>query len=134
MVRTFGFLGALFSGLAVMAGAFGTHALRESKTAREMEIWSTASTYQLFHGIALLIVAALWHRVACQHRAKFCGWFFVAGTVIFSGSLYAIVLSGQKALGAIAPVGGLSLMIGWGIFAVNCRLAKEPVGQAPDAP
>ncbi|MBX3119313.1 MAG: DUF423 domain-containing protein [Fimbriimonadaceae bacterium] len=131
MIRTFGFLGALFAGLGVLAGAFGTHALRESKTAREMEIWSTASTYQIFHGIALLVLAALASKLAFEKRARVSGWLFVTGVVVFSGSLYAIVLTGQTKLGMVAPVGGLSLMVGWAVFAWCC-LGSQPATKHND--
>lgn len=125
MIRVFGFLGALFAGLGVLAGAFGTHGLRASKTAREMEIWTTASIYQLFHGIALLLLVALSSRMASEKAARASGWLFVAGVLIFCGSLYAIVLTGQTSLGRIAPIGGLSLMVGWAVFAWGCLGARR---------
>lgn len=125
MLRSFGFLGALFAGLAVLAGAFGSHALGPDVTAREKEIWSIASNYQLFHGLALILLALLNERVSSVSNMKLSGWFFTAGTFIFCGSLYAIVLTHNKKLGMVAPVGGLSLMVAWAILAIAFRNVKE---------
>lgn len=105
-------LGALFGGLAVAAGAFGAHALRARLSPRDLEIFETAVRYQLVHALALFAVA--WG-IGCNRRwGTAAGWLMTAGIVIFSGSLYLLVLTDQRWLGAVTPVGGVALILGWG--------------------
>ena len=104
--------GALLALLGVALGAFGTHALRTRLPTERLGAFETAVRYQLIHAVALLAVAWLVERV--PHRAVAqAGWLLVLGTVIFSGSLYALALSGIGLLGAITPLGGLLLLLGW---------------------
>lgn len=105
-------VGALLAFLAVAIGAFSTHALRARITPEDLELMRLGSRYQMFHALALLwtSMAARWWPSRTLERA---GWAFAVGTVIFSGSLYAIALTGVRWLGAITPVGGLALLAGW---------------------
>ena len=100
-------LGALSAALAVAAGAFGAHALRARVEPRLLEVFETGARYQMYHALALFAVAWVATRgAAAQGPAIAAGWCFVAGTVLFSGSLYAMTFTGIRALGAITPLGG----------------------------
>lgn len=104
--------GALLLALGVAAGAFGAHGLRQLVAPDLLDVWRTATHYQLIHGAGLLLVAALWPRLA-PTPAAWAGGLMLAGLLIFSGSLYALVLTGTRALGAITPVGGLLMILSW---------------------
>jgi uncharacterized membrane protein YgdD (TMEM256/DUF423 family) len=115
MNRIFFSLGALFALLSVAAGAFGAHWLRNQLDVQSLEIFQTAARYQMYHALALLVVG--WIAMTSPNKLLvWSGWCFTAGILIFSGSLYGLSLSGIKILGAVAPLGGLSLMAGWGIL------------------
>lgn len=101
-------LGALNGAIAVAAGAFGAHGLRERLEPRALEIFETAARYQMFHALAMVLCA-----VIATRGAATAGWLFQAGIVVFSGSLYALALSDVKILGAITPLGGLAFLAGW---------------------
>lgn len=108
--------------LGVAAGAFGAHGLRDRVGARELEIWHTGAHYQQLHAVVLLAVA-LW-AMAAQARGEAVGLhgvamaLFVAGVLVFSGTLYAMTLGGPRVLGAVTPLGGLCLLAGWLTIAV----------------
>jgi uncharacterized membrane protein YgdD (TMEM256/DUF423 family) len=108
-------LGSISGGLSVITGAFGAHGLRDQLTARQMEIYQTASHYQLAHALALLAVGAIAGLLAKDVPTSLtvAGWAFTVGTIIFSGSLYALAITDIKILGAITPIGGLAFIIGW---------------------
>jgi uncharacterized membrane protein YgdD (TMEM256/DUF423 family) len=109
-------LGALSGLLAVAAGAFGAHALRERLAPDTLGVFETAARYQMYHALALL--AAGWALGRWPGAAALAaGWLFVAGTVVFCGSLYVLTLTGQRWLGAITPLGGLAFIAGWGALA-----------------
>ena len=112
MDRTFASIGALFGFLAVAAGAFGAHALRARLSPDDLAIFETAARYQMYHALALVAVAWAGTRWP-GGAANAAGWLFVGGTVVFSGSLYVLVLTGTRWLGAITPLGGLALLGGW---------------------
>lgn len=119
MSQVFLAIASLLGGLSVAAGAFGSHALRPKLSDRMLEIFETGTRYQMYHALALLLVGLLLLRAeAGQGWLNAAGWAFVAGTLVFSGSLYALSLSGVKILGAVAPIGGTALMIGWGCLAI----------------
>jgi len=110
--RAFAVLGALSGFLAVAAGAFGAHALRERLAPDLLAVFETAARYQMYHALAL--VGTAW--VAGRWPGALPVWagsLFVAGTVAFSGSLYALALTGARWLGAITPLGGLAFLAGW---------------------
>ena len=108
MSRTIIAAGALLGGSAVMLGAFGAHALRGVLTPQATGWWETGVQYQLAHALALLLVAALPLR-----RAAAIGWCMGLGTFIFSGTLYAMALGAPRWLGAVTPVGGVLMILGW---------------------
>ncbi|HET9595940.1 MAG TPA: DUF423 domain-containing protein [Anaeromyxobacteraceae bacterium] len=116
MDRTFAVLGA-FSGLVgVAAGAFGAHALRARLAPDLLAVFHTGAQYQMYHALALL--AAGWASARWPGGAgAAAGWCFLAGTVLFSGSLYALALSGVRALGAVTPLGGVAFLAGWACLA-----------------
>lgn len=113
MDRLFFLLGSLFSGLAVALGAFGAHALRERLDERMLANFETGARYQMYHALALLAVAWAVSRFPGSQLPVIAGWLFVAGIVIFSGSLYLMALTGQRWLGAITPLGGVAFIAGW---------------------
>ncbi|MBW4664151.1 MAG: DUF423 domain-containing protein [Chroococcus sp. CMT-3BRIN-NPC107] len=113
MTQLFISLGAIFGGLSVVAGAFATHALKSTLSAKAIEIFETAVRYQMYHAIALLIVALLLLRTDSPTILIITGWAFTVGIAIFSGSLYALSLTDIKILGAITPLGGVALIVGW---------------------
>jgi uncharacterized membrane protein YgdD (TMEM256/DUF423 family) len=119
MTQIFIAIASILAGLAVAAGAFASHALKNKLTERAIEIFETAARYQMYHALALLLVALLLTCVATPPPfLTAAGFAFIAGIAIFSGSLYALSLSGIKWLGAITPIGGAAFMIGWGCLAV----------------
>jgi uncharacterized membrane protein YgdD (TMEM256/DUF423 family) len=112
MDRLFGTLGAVSGLLAVAAGAFGAHALRARLSADLLAAFETGARYQMYHALALLLVA--WAATRWPGPpVRAAGWLFVAGTVIFSGSLYLLALTGARGFGAVTPVGGLAFLAGW---------------------
>ena len=111
-------VGALLAGLAVAAGAFGAHALRSRLAPAELAAFETAARYQMYHALALLLTARLVAgRSNLLLRAAF--WCFLAGSVLFSGSLYVLALTGARWLGAITPLGGVVLLAGWACLAAG---------------
>jgi len=114
MNRTLGVLGGTFGFLAVAAGAFGAHGLRERLAPDLLAVFETAARYQMYHALALLAVAALLERRSSgAGPLRAAGWCFVAGVVLFSGSLYTLALTGTAWWGAVTPLGGLLLLAGW---------------------
>jgi uncharacterized membrane protein YgdD (TMEM256/DUF423 family) len=105
-------LGALSALIAVAAGAFGAHALRDRLTPDLLGAFETGARYQMFHALALLGLGLALER-ADRPALRAAGWAFVAGTVLFSGSLYALALGGVRALGAVTPLGGVAFLAGW---------------------
>ncbi len=112
MVKVFAALGGAFAMLSVACGAFGAHALRARLDERALEVWETAASYQMYHGLGLLAVA--WILAQTQSTAAtVAGWAMVVGVVVFSGSLYTLSLTGIKWLGAITPIGGVAFIVAW---------------------
>ena len=112
MDRLFFGLGAGSALLAVGAGAFGAHGLRARLSPELLAVFETAARYQMYHALALLAVAwavTRWPGALPQ----WAGWLFLAGTVLFSGSLYLLALTGIRWLGAITPLGGVAFLAGW---------------------
>ncbi|WP_254563947.1 DUF423 domain-containing protein [Oscillatoria sp. HE19RPO] len=119
MAQLFMVTASILAGLSVAAGAFASHALKPQLSERAMEIFETGARYQMYHALALLFVGwtvsqteipSIWLRVA--------GFAFIAGVLLFSGSLYTLSLSGIKGFGAITPIGGAAFLLGWGCLAV----------------
>jgi uncharacterized membrane protein YgdD (TMEM256/DUF423 family) len=110
--RLFACLGAVSGFVAVAAGAFGAHALRARLSPELLAVFETGARYQMYHALALLAVAWMLGRWPGPWPAR-AGWLFLAGTVLFSGSLYLLALTGIRWLGAITPLGGLAFLAGW---------------------
>jgi uncharacterized membrane protein YgdD (TMEM256/DUF423 family) len=109
-------LGAINGALAVMLGAFGAHGLRQKVDEGLLQTWATASEYHFFHALALLVTGLLVREFGGSTLIT-AGWVLFAGMLVFSGSLYLLVLSGQRWLGAITPLGGTALIVGWALLA-----------------
>jgi uncharacterized membrane protein YgdD (TMEM256/DUF423 family) len=116
MERLFAMLGAASGFIAVAAGAFGAHALKARLSVDMLTVFETGARYQMFHALALLLVA--WASTRWPGRAiAASGWCFVAGTVLFSGSLYLLALTGVRGFGAVTPFGGVLFLAGWLLLA-----------------
>lgn len=124
MERVFFGLGAGSAFLAVAAGAFGAHALRARLAPDLLAVFETAARYQMYHALGLLAVA--WAATRWPGGlVQWAGWLFVAGTVLFSGSLYALALSGVRWLGAVTPLGGVAFLAGWACLVLAARRASS---------
>lgn len=118
MERTFFGIAAILGGIGVAAGAFGAHALANIVTAERLDTFETAVRYQMYHVLALVAVAwALTRWTSQTGLLTISGWLFVAGVVLFSGSLYLLVFTGVRWLGAITPLGGVAFIAGWLLLA-----------------
>ena len=115
--------GAILCGTGVALGALAAHALKPVLSPEQMEVFQTGVRYQLLHGLALLSCSALG---ACGRRTALAASAFLAGTLLFSGSLYVLALSGPRWSGAITPVGGVLMVLGW----VALPLQNLPRGPA----
>ena len=105
-------LGALLGFLGVALGAFGAHALKQKLSADLLAIFEVGVRYQMYHALAMCVVAYA-TGIYSSFLFPFSGWMFFLGTLIFSGSLYALALSGVKSWGAITPIGGIILLLAW---------------------
>jgi uncharacterized membrane protein YgdD (TMEM256/DUF423 family) len=123
MERRFFVLGASAAFLGVVLGAFGSHALRARLTPEMLAIWETGVRYQMYHAFGLFASAWAWTRWPGR-AVRIAGWLFLAGIVVFSGSLYALGLSGLRGLGAITPIGGLAQLTGWILLGVAAVRGK----------
>jgi len=118
MDRTFLLFGAVSGFLAVAFGAFGAHGLRNRLSPEMLGVFETAVRYQIYHALAVLIVALTIGHIGNARLLVLSGWLFIAGIVLFSGSLYALVLSDIRILGAITPIGGVLFLLGWACLAL----------------
>jgi uncharacterized membrane protein YgdD (TMEM256/DUF423 family) len=116
-------LGALNAALAVAAGAFAAHGLRDRLDARALEVFETGARYHMYHALALIAAGVV---AGSVRGAQTAGWMFQVGIVLFSGSLYALALTGAKGLGAITPLGGLAFLVGWLWLAWSAWRAVSP--------
>jgi uncharacterized membrane protein YgdD (TMEM256/DUF423 family) len=116
--QTFLLLGSLAGFLGVGLGAFGAHGLKTRLSAEMLAVFETGVRYQMYHTLALLVVSAAIGHLGPARLLAGAGWLFVAGIVLFSGSLYALALSGVTTLGAITPIGGLAFLGGWACLAL----------------
>jgi uncharacterized membrane protein YgdD (TMEM256/DUF423 family) len=103
--------------LGVAAGAFGAHGLESRVSAEQLEWWATGARYQQIHALALLLVG--WGAGPWTRARSLAAVAFVVGILIFAGTLYAMALGGPRLLGAITPIGGLALMLGWAAIAAH---------------
>lgn len=117
-------LAAISGGLVVIFGAFGAHGLHHYGSADLLPTWQTGVRYHMFHSIAALLAAFVGAEPRARRFAALAGWSFVAGIVLFSGSLYMLVLAPQSWLAVTAPLGGLVFMAGWGSLAASLLVRK----------
>ena len=116
--RTFASFGAVAAALGVLAGAFGAHALRARLSPELMSVYQTAVLYHLIHAVGLLLLGVVAAQTKRVNLIAASGWLLVAGIVLFSGSLYALVLTQWRWLGFVTPFGGISFVIAWLTLAV----------------
>jgi uncharacterized membrane protein YgdD (TMEM256/DUF423 family) len=117
-LKIFIVVGALLAALAVATGAFGAHALAARLTPERLATWETASRYHMYHALALVLLGLAGARWPSP-LLNAAGWLFVAGIIIFGGTVYTLALGGPRWLGAITPLGGLSLIVAWLLFALG---------------
>ena len=115
--RQFVFLGAVSGFLSVALGAFGAHALKDALAPDLLAVFETGVRWQAVHAVAILAAGVFSARLSGP-MAPAAGWLFVLGTVVFSGSLYVLALSGVRAWGAVTPLGGVAWLAGWACLAV----------------
>ncbi len=109
-------VGAVSAMVAVGAGAFGAHFLRDRLSEDLVTVFETGARYQMYHAFALVLVGMIMSRGAGA-PAIWAGWLFILGSIIFSGSLYALAITGTRWWGAITPIGGICFITGWAVFA-----------------
>jgi uncharacterized membrane protein YgdD (TMEM256/DUF423 family) len=121
MIKLFLMTGSFFCMLSVMLGAFAAHGLKSRLSEYLLGVFKTAAEYQMVHGLALIAVAVL---IKWGINLNWAGGFFIAGTLLFSGSLYLLAITGMKWLGPITPLGGLCFIIGWIVILVQVARFK----------
>jgi len=114
-------LGAIFGFLGVGLGAFGAHGLRDRLSPQMLAVFEVGVRYQMYHVFALLFIGLAIRLGRRPRLLSMAGWCFAAGIVIFSGSLYALALTGMTMLGAITPIGGLAFLVGWLLIIIDSR-------------
>lgn len=118
MEKVFFLIGSLLAGTAVALGAFGAHALQSRLTPERLGTFETGVRYQMYHALGLLgvvLATTLW---PASRWPAIAGWLFLAGTLLFSGSLYLLVISGKRGWGAVTPFGGIAFIAGWILLAI----------------
>ena len=127
-------VGAVNGFLAVALGAFGAHGLKNAPgmDAYRLGVFETGAHYHLAHALALVALAVAMDRLPESARplARAAGWCFAVGILIFSGSLYALALTGVRALGAITPLGGVGFLLGWALLAAAALRKSVPADSA----
>ncbi len=115
----FAMVGGVLAFLAVALGAFGAHGLKSRISKEMLSVYEKGVMYEMYHALALIAVGILIHTGFSSQMLSIAGWLFILGTILFSGSLYILSITGKKILGAITPFGGLCFLAGWVIFAVG---------------
>ncbi|SDN23605.1 Uncharacterized membrane protein YgdD, TMEM256/DUF423 family [Paenibacillus sp. yr247] len=118
MIKLFLLLGSVNAFLSVALGAFGAHYLKQKLTPDKLDVFQTGVHYHMIHAIALILIALLSEKLANSSMVNASGWAIFIGIILFSGSLYALSLTGLKVFGPITPLGGLSFLIGWILLAI----------------
>jgi len=117
-MKAFLILGSLNAFLGVALGAFGAHGLKTKVAPEMLTTWNTAVQYHLVHALGLLVIGMLCHLMPGVPSVRAAGWLILLGVLIFSGSLYVMVLTGIRGLGMITPIGGVAFLIGWLLLAL----------------
>ncbi len=123
MKRKFLILGSVYGFFSVAFGAFGTHQLKNILSPDMFSVFETGVRYQMYHSLAIVLIAVF---VEQYPLLRYTGRLFGAGTMIFSGSLYVLSLTGIKFFGIVAPIGGLCLLAGWCMFFIAAFKMKTP--------
>lgn len=127
MAKIFLMAGSIFGGLSVAAGAFASHALKTQLSEKSQQIFETGTKYQMYHALALILVSLLLTRAeGGEGLLTLAGYAFIAGIILFSGSLYGLSLSEIKWFGPITPLGGVAFLVGWGCIAISA-LKSSPI-------
>lgn len=121
MARLFFAVASILAALSVAGGAFGAHALKGKLTESALSSFETGVRYQMYHALALFMVAFLISQYPEAKGLVTVGWCFIVGTVLFSGSIYSLSLGGVKALGPVTPLGGVAFIVGWSLLAWSSR-------------
>lgn len=116
--RIFLAVGGLAMLAAVALGAFGAHALKTRVSTEMLALWRTGVEYHAYHALGLLAVGWVAAQLPESMLVKWSGWLMLSGIVLFSGSLYALALSGERWLGAVTPVGGIGFLAAWALFVI----------------
>jgi uncharacterized membrane protein YgdD (TMEM256/DUF423 family) len=119
MDKIFFLIGSILGGLGVALGAFGAHGLKSMLPPDQLQTFQTGVTYQMYHAFALLFAGFAVARWSTSRLPVPAGWLFVAGVVLFSGSLYLLSLTGNRLWGAVTPFGGLAFIAGWVLLAIT---------------
>ena len=117
-------IGGIFGLFSVVLGAFGAHALKTQLPVEMLSVWQTAVQYQVIHALLLIYLGLALRHAAETKWLTGSAWAATVGVVLFSGSLYALVLTGIKTLGMITPIGGLCFIIAWGLVIVHFTQEK----------
>jgi uncharacterized membrane protein YgdD (TMEM256/DUF423 family) len=118
MFKVFLVIGSISMMLAVAFGAFGSHGLQGKLTEKMLNVWNTGVHYHIIHGLGLLVIASFYDKLGQHSLVVWAGWLIIVGTVLFSGSLYALSLTGISKLGIITPFGGTAFIAGWVLLAI----------------
>jgi uncharacterized membrane protein YgdD (TMEM256/DUF423 family) len=118
-MKLFIILGSLNALIGVGLGAFGAHGLKSKVAPDMLTVWETAVQYHLIHALGLIMIGILCQLMPESSLVRTSGWLLLAGIVMFSGSLYALVLTGTKLLGIITPIGGVAFLVGWLLLALS---------------
>ena len=117
-MKVFVILGSLSAFVGVALGAFGAHGLKTKVTPEMLTVWQTGVQYHLVHALGLVLIGILCQLMPETSMVRNAGWMILSGTVLFSGSLYVMVLSDIRALGMITPLGGVAFLVGWLLIAI----------------
>jgi uncharacterized membrane protein YgdD (TMEM256/DUF423 family) len=125
MANIFLFLGSINAMLAVALGAFGAHMLKDKLSEKMLGVFETGVQYHMIHAIGLIVIAILIKNASVSSTLPtWSGWLLMSGIVLFSGSLYALSLSGITKLGIITPFGGVAFLAGWLLIAIYAVSSK----------
>jgi uncharacterized membrane protein YgdD (TMEM256/DUF423 family) len=124
-MKLFIILGSLNALIGVGLGAFGAHGLKSKVAPDMLTVWETAVQYHLVHALGLIMIGILCQLMPEASLVRTSGWLLLAGIVMFSGSLYALVLTGTKPLGIITPIGGVAFLVGWLLLALSAWRAAS---------
>lgn len=117
-MQLFVVLGSINAFFAVGLGAFGAHGLKSKVSAELLAVWQTGVQYHMFHALGLILLGILIHLLPQAGLLRVAGWLLLSGIVLFSGSLYGMVLSEVRTLGMVTPIGGISFLLGWLLMAL----------------